>query len=196
MGNCCESRTVDKMYETNLSTGSSRGNAAGKGKRRSIVVDSSFELETADLTNIDLDIFSLSKRNTRKVTYIRLMQRMVQDNMLEVRQINAATFQNTLETLWSSYADYNISYHNDMHCLDVAQMTYILMKTGPDSMAIQLKLSALEQFAIIMAAACHDFNHDGYNNGYHTAAETDRFRTFGSPATQEKFHFAESFKVI
>ena len=77
MGNCCESRTVDKMYETNLSTGSSRGNAAGKGKRRSIVVDSSFELETADLTNIDLDIFSLSKRNTRKVTYIRLMQRMV-----------------------------------------------------------------------------------------------------------------------
>ena len=31
-----------------------------------------------------------------------------------------------------------------MHCLDVAQMTYIVLKTGPDAMAVQLEMNALE----------------------------------------------------
>ena len=69
---------------------------------------------------------------------------MVADNMMELNGINTATFQHTLETLWHEYSDYNVCYHNDMHCLDVAQMTYIVLKTGPDAMAIQLEMNALE----------------------------------------------------
>ena len=91
---------------------------------------------------------------------------------------------------------YNVSYHNDLHNLDVAQMTYILLKTGPDSLAIQLRLPTLEIVAIIVAALCHDYGHDGLNNGYHIAAQSARFLAHGSDGVQEKFHFAESFKCI
>ena len=83
-----------------------------------------------------------------------------------------------------------------MHCLDVAQMSFILLKTGPDCLAVQLELSHVEQLAVIMACVCHDFAHDGFNNGYHVANETARFLAHGSTGVQEKFHFAEAFKLL
>ena len=83
-----------------------------------------------------MDIFRLSKRNTRKLTFVRLTQRMVAENLQDLPMINATILQDCLETIWQSYQTYNVSYHNDMHNLDVCQMTYILLKNGPDSMAI------------------------------------------------------------
>jgi len=83
-----------------------------------------------------------------------------------------------------------------MHCLDVAQMTYILLKTGPDCLYNQLALSPLEYVAVILAALSHDFAHDGFNNGYHTTIKSDRFRVHGNIAVQEKYHFTESCKVL
>ena len=75
-------------------------------------------------------------------------------------------------------------------------MAYLLMQNGPDCFAIQLRLSHLEQFAIIMAALCHDYAHDGFMNSYHVAQETQRFLENGESGCQEKYHFAESFKCI
>ena len=42
----------------------------------------------------------------------------------------------TLQLVWAAYYSYNVSYHNDMHGLDVAQMTYVLLNTGADSLTI------------------------------------------------------------
>lgn len=86
--------------------------------------------------------------------------------------INAAVLRSTLQTIWAVYYSYNLSYHNDLHNLDVAQMTYLLLSNGPDCFAIQLRLSPLEQFAIIIAALCHDYAHDGFTNSYHVLQET------------------------
>ena len=83
-----------------------------------------------------------------------------------------------------------------MHSLDVAQMTYILLKTGPDAMADLLELTPIEQFAILIAGVSHDYGHDGYNNGYHVAMQTERFTEHGGDAVQERYHFAESYKVL
>ena len=48
----------------------------------------------------------------------------------------------------------------------------------------------------MIAGVSHDFCHDGFNNGYHVARQTARFLEHGSDGVQEKYHFAESFKVI
>ena len=101
-----------------------------------------------------------------------------------------------MEKVFDNCRSYNVSYHNDLHNLDVAQMTYILLKTGPDSLAIQLRLAPLEIVATITAALCHDYGHDGFNNGYHVATQSARFLSYGGDGVQEKFHFAESFKLI
>ena len=54
------------------------------------------ELETLDIGSIDLDIFMISKRNTRMATFVRLSQRFVANNMQALPQINPAVFRATL----------------------------------------------------------------------------------------------------
>ena len=54
------------------------------------------ELETLDIGSIDLDIFMISKRNTRMATFVRLSQRFVANNLQALPQINPAVFRATL----------------------------------------------------------------------------------------------------
>ena len=92
---------------------------------------------------------------------------MLDDNVRKLRDIDTDVLDTFLYTIFACYKEYYVSYHNDMHCLDVAQMSHILLKTGPDCIVMQLKLSHLEQFATIIACLCHDYAHDGFNNAYH-----------------------------
>ena len=94
---------------------------------------------------------------------------MVADNLANLPMIDTRILDNCLGKIWQCYRSFNVTYHNDMHSLDVSQMTYILLKTGPDCMADILELTPIEQFAILIAGVCHDFGHDGFNNGYHVA---------------------------
>jgi len=49
----------------------------------------------------------------------------------------------------------------------------------------------------MVAAVCHDYAHDGFNNGYHVAVQSNRFGAYGADGgVQERFHFAESFRMI
>ena len=44
-------------------------------------------------------------------------------------------------------------------------MTGVLLYQG--GLSNLVKIDALDEFATLMAAAAHDFKHDGFNNGYH-----------------------------
>ena len=65
-----------------------------------------------------------------------------------------------------------VTYHNDLHGLDVAQMMYIMIKTG--GLAQVAMLNYVDLVSAIVAAACHDFDHDGFTNGYHVNFMTNR----------------------
>ena len=156
----------------------------------------STELQTVDIGSVELDIFALAKRNKRKVTFVTITKRLLEQPLQNLPQISDGVLTSFLERIWQTQRDYNVSYHNEMHNLDVAQMTHILLNTGTDCISVQLRLSPLEQFAAIIASVCHDFAHDGFNNGYHVNTQSPRFQEHGSIGVQEKFHFAESFKVV
>jgi hypothetical protein len=47
-----------------------------------------------------------------------------------------------------------------------------MMMTG--GIVERAELNSIDILSIILAAACHDFGHDGFNNGYHVNAITDR----------------------
>jgi hypothetical protein len=47
-----------------------------------------------------------------------------------------------------------------------------------------------------MAATCHDFGHDGFNNGYHVNAITDRAIRYSDQSVQENYHAAESYMIL
>lgn len=74
------------------------------------------------------------------------------------------------------------------------QMTHYILNKG--NLINRLKLSNLDVLATLVGAQAHDYAHDGMNNAYHTNAKTDRFEAHGSAGVQEKYHFAESYKLV
>lgn len=52
------------------------------------------------------------------------------------------------------------------------QMCYLMLSKG--GLYEGAELQALDGLSLIVAAACHDFDHDGLNNPYHVAAVTPR----------------------
>ena len=66
----------------------------------------------------------------------------------------------------------DVTYHNDLHGADVAQMMHMFMKQG--GLARMISLDFLDQISAIIAGACHDYDHDGFTNMYHVNFMTDR----------------------
>ena len=66
----------------------------------------------------------------------------------------------------------DVTYHNDLHGADVAQMMYYMIKHA--NLETIANLNYLDMVSAITASACHDFDHDGFNNAYHVNFMTDR----------------------
>jgi hypothetical protein len=56
-------------------------------------------------------------------------------------------------------------------------MTHVMLKTGNVSGLV--KLDNLDVFSVLMAAACHDYKHDGFTNNYHARIKSERFLVHG-----------------
>ena len=74
-------------------------------------------------------------------------------------------------------------------------MSYLILQ-GNQGLAVKAQLSDLDCLATLIAAACPDLKHDGFNNPWHANKEPDRFKQFGKDGTQEKYHFAESWRIM
>jgi hypothetical protein len=51
-------------------------------------------------------------------------------------------------------------------------MCFYMLETG--QLREKAELNSLDTLAIIIAAVCHDFGHDGFNNSYHVSVLSDR----------------------
>ena len=98
-----------------------------------------------------------------------------------------------LTAIYSGYRQ-DVAYHNDLHGADVAQMMYLFIKEG--QLGTLAQLNYLDLVSAITAAACHDYNHDGYNNAYHVNFMTDRALRYHDKAVQENWHASESMQLL
>jgi hypothetical protein len=51
-------------------------------------------------------------------------------------------------------------------------MCYLFLTTG--GLVSKAELNPLDILSIIISSVTHDYGHDGFNNGYHVNAVTDR----------------------
>jgi hypothetical protein len=98
-----------------------------------------------------------------------------------------------LGKIYSGYRR-DIEYHNDLHAADVMQMCFLMMMNG--GIVEGAHLNSIDILSIILAATCHDFGHDGFNNGYHVNAITDRAIRYSDQSVQENYHAAESYMIL
>lgn len=58
------------------------------------------------------------------------------------------------------------------------------------------QLNYLDMVSALTASACHDYDHDGFNNAYHVNFMTDRALRYHDRAVQENWHASESMQVL
>ena len=87
-----------------------------------------------------------------------------------------------------------VQYHNDLHAADVAQMSYMFIHKA--KLVDMVQLTYLEGASMIIAAMCHDVEHDGYTNSYHVNAATERSMRYHDQAVQENWHAATAVRLM
>ena len=60
----------------------------------------------------------------------------------------------------------------------------------------RLQLSDLDMISILLAAACHDYDLDGFNNSYYVNSMTMRSVRYHNEAVQENYHAAEPIMLL
>ena len=88
----------------------------------------------------------------------------------------------------------SVSYHNDLHGADVAQFMFLLFNEAQLSQVADLNY--FDIVCSIIAATCHDFDHDGFNNAFHVNSMSKRALRYHDESVQENYHAAESISIM
>ena len=54
----------------------------------------------------------------------------------------------------------------------------------------------IDTLSLLVAALCHDVQHDGFNNRYHVVTNSPINQMYGDQAVQENFHAAQTMKLL
>lgn len=84
------------------------------------------------------------------------------------------------------------SYHNWTHACDVAQFMFFQIKEA----RLEETYEKWELFTLLVAAICHDANHEGLNNAYNVKAETPLGILFKDQSVMETHHITEVIPII
>jgi hypothetical protein len=85
-----------------------------------------------------------------------------------------------------------VPYHNWRHAVDVTQfVTYQILTAN-----LHIILPKFELFGLLVAAVCHDANHDGFTNVYNVKAETPLGLLFKNQSVMETHHCSISIQCM
>ena len=147
------------------------------------------------MNSFDFDPFKMSEVLQRENLFTMTVYKMITNlpKLGSSLQLNNDKLVHFLSKIGSGYRR-NVQYHNDLHGADVAQSMYMFIQQG--CLALVASLTYLDLISAITAAACHDYDHDGYNNSYHVKFMTDRSIRSNDKAVQESWHAAEAMQVL
>ncbi|KAI3354726.1 hypothetical protein L3Q82_004510 [Scortum barcoo] len=149
----------------------------------------------ACLLNVDMwsfDVFALndaSGDHALKFVFYEMLTRYDLINRFKVPVSALISFVDSLEV---GYSKHKNPYHNLMHAADVTQtIHYLLLKTG-----MVHWLTELEIFAIIFAAAIHDYEHTGTTNNFHIQTRSDTAMLYNDRAVLENHHVSAAYRLL
>ncbi|TNN34252.1 Calcium/calmodulin-dependent 3',5'-cyclic nucleotide phosphodiesterase 1C [Liparis tanakae] len=138
------------------------------------------------------DVFALndaSGDHALKFVFYELFTRYDLINRFKVPISALISFVDSLEV---GYSKHKNPYHNLMHAADVTQtIHYLLLKTG-----MVHWLTELEIFAIIFAAAIHDYEHTGTTNNFHIQTRSETAMLYNDRAVLENYHVSAAYRLL
>ena len=111
-------------------------------------------------------------------------------NILEDFKVTNETFFRFIMKLSETYKP--VPYHNWRHAVDVTQFLTFEILTGK----LDEVLPKFELFGLLVAAVCHDANHDGFTNVFNVKAETPLGILFKNQSVMETHHCSMAIGII
>ena len=90
------------------------------------------------------------------------------------------------------YNLHNNPYHNSIHACDVLQTTHYLIHVS----GISQWLTEIEIFAMLFAAAIHDFEHTGTTNNFHVQTKSRLAMIYNDRSVLENHHLSVAFRLL
>ena len=146
-----------------------------------------------DVDSIDFDTLKFCKDTGRKAGLSSITIHIVTLLKLDVSMMNKEKLSKFLGQIYKGY-NRDVEYHNDMHAADVLQMVYVFLTQG--EMLSFAQFSELDLISLVVSSVCHDYGHDGMNNGFHVNSISEKAIRFSDQSVQENYHASESFTLL
>ncbi|XP_041817459.1 calcium/calmodulin-dependent 3',5'-cyclic nucleotide phosphodiesterase 1A isoform X2 [Chelmon rostratus] len=147
-------------------------------------------LKHADMWSFD--VFALNDASGDHALKFVFYELLTRYDLINCFKIPISALISFVESLEVGYSKHKNPYHNLMHAADVTQtIHYLLLKTG-----MVHWLTELEIFAIIFAAAIHDYEHTGTTNNFHIQTRSETAMLYNDRAVLENHHVSAAYRLL
>ncbi|KAM6948647.1 dual specificity calcium/calmodulin-dependent 3',5'-cyclic nucleotide phosphodiesterase 1A-like [Aplochiton taeniatus] len=138
------------------------------------------------------DVFALNDASGDHALKFIFYELLTRYDLISRFKIPISAVVSFVEALEVGYSKHKNPYHNLMHAADVTQTVhYLLLKTGMVNW-----LSELEIFAMIFAAAVHDYEHTGTTNNFHIQTRSDTAILYNDRSVLESHHVSAAYRLL
>ncbi|XP_058482295.1 dual specificity calcium/calmodulin-dependent 3',5'-cyclic nucleotide phosphodiesterase 1A isoform X2 [Solea solea] len=147
------------------------------------------------LKNVDkwsFDVFALNEASGEHALKFIFYELLTRYDLINRFKIPISAVVSFVEALEVGYSKHKNPYHNLMHAADVTQTVhFLLLKTG-----MVHWLTELEIFAMIFAAAVHDYEHTGTTNNFHIQTRSDTAILYNDRSVLESHHVSAAYRLL
>uniref|UniRef100_A0A8C1AFJ9 Phosphodiesterase n=1 Tax=Cyprinus carpio carpio TaxID=630221 RepID=A0A8C1AFJ9_CYPCA len=138
------------------------------------------------------DVFTLNDASGDHALKFIFYELLTRYDLINRFKIPVSALVSFVEALEVGYGKHRNPYHNLIHAADVTQTVhYLLLKTG-----MVHWLTELEIFAMLFAAAVHDYEHTGTTNNFHIQTRSDTAILYNDRAVQENHHVSAAYRLL
>ncbi|XP_049336084.1 dual specificity calcium/calmodulin-dependent 3',5'-cyclic nucleotide phosphodiesterase 1A isoform X2 [Astyanax mexicanus] len=138
------------------------------------------------------DVFALNEASGDHALKFIFYELLTRYDLINRFKIPISALVSFVEALEVGYSKHKNPYHNLIHAADVTQTVhYLLLKSG-----MVHWLTELEIFAMIFAAAVHDYEHTGTTNNFHIQTRSDAAILYNDRAVQENHHVSAAYRLL
>uniref|UniRef100_A0A8C1I656 Phosphodiesterase n=1 Tax=Cyprinus carpio TaxID=7962 RepID=A0A8C1I656_CYPCA len=159
------------------------------------VLESIFHVTILMIMHVDtwsFDVFTLNDASGDHALKFIFYELLTRYDIINRFKIPVSALVSFVEALEVGYGKHRNPYHNLIHAADVTQTVhYLLLKTG-----MVHWLTELEIFAMLFAAAVHDYEHTGTTNNFHIQTRSDTAILYNDRAVQENHHVSAAYRLL
>ncbi|XP_058888198.1 dual specificity calcium/calmodulin-dependent 3',5'-cyclic nucleotide phosphodiesterase 1A-like isoform X1 [Acipenser ruthenus] len=144
-----------------------------------------------DVDKWSFNVFALNEAGGHALRFL-VYELFTRYDLISRFRVPISALLNFVEALEVGYSKYKNPYHNLVHAADVTQtLHYFMVHSG-----LMHSLTELDIFAMVFAAAIHDFEHTGTTNNFHIQTRSDVAILYNDRSVLENHHVSAAYRLM